>query len=313
MNKTRQLLYRTKIAIDSTYHVYWTSLDLSIKGALIAAFVSLLVVYIQKEQQDKKDKDQQTQTEQNKLKYLNFLINDSYKTLDYYNEGVISMVKNYKENPFVVSNLPTYVPYGINSIATKINQEEYYLASVNQFKTGEVAELLQLYSHLNFQYTLAVDHYKKEFPILINLRDTYYDNLTNLTKSVNQFILSESKKKLTGNEKVIFDEINALAGEVNNNLTIQTNQDIWLKDSKVAFVEKLERILDARGMALHQNLLKECKSVKIEHAKYLSHSFNVIGGMEISRRNQQDMLKRIKKTGQPLFDYIESLKRNSKL
>ncbi|MBD2753779.1 hypothetical protein [Spirosoma validum] len=313
MNKIRQLLYRTKIAIDSTYHVYWTSLDLSIKGALIAAFVSLLVVYIQKEQQDQKDKDQQTQTEQNKLKYLNFLIVDSYKTLESYKQSVTRIRQNFDVNPFLMPVLINYGPYGLDLIANKINHEEYYLASVSQIKSSEVAELLQLYNALNKNFVEASTHQKTEVPILIKMKDSYFEKLNGLIESVNDYKISASRIRLEGEEKAMYNEIDALLAEINGRLnTVPFQRNRWLVESQRVFNYQLIDILNRRGPITQRKLLLQAKSVANDYNTFVVYMRNVVVVLERSLADQQYMLSRIKLVGQPLFTYIGNLKKENK-
>ncbi|AUD05555.1 hypothetical protein CWM47_29155 [Spirosoma pollinicola] len=288
----------------------WLSLLGTMAAALLAAVVSLYVVYLQNTQQRNRDDEQQKTTEQNKLQYLHFLINDSFKTIEFYRLSVENAKESYKRNPFVIPDLNSYVPHSLNSIANKINQEEYYLASVNQFPKNEsgfgIAELLQLCNALNDNYTKAFSEFSLQFPLLIEDKDKYRSALEELIEIVNQYILENKVDDLTGSDKINYIRINEIMGALKNNPPDFKGNE-WLKISNDLLIVPLNLTLQDQGKPNLRKIYNQSRHALDLRVNYIGRIYNVVNSLEINRSIQQDILGRIKNVGAPLEVYIKEL------
>lgn len=312
MNRFLCFLYSifiyVKNHIASFYNTYWASIDTNLKSAIIAAVVTFVGIFLQNRHERNRSEEQQRTTEENKLKYLQFLITDSFKVLEFYRLSALGMEDSARANPYVIPALITYVPHSLNTIANKINQEEYYLASINQIKSEEIAELFQLYNSLNDSYTKAVDYYGVQFPLLISDKDAYRTGLSVLIESLNEYLTDNEEEALVGDPKIIYQYINTLMGNINNaHLDFQGNE--WLRDAKGMFVETLNASLLGQGDPQLRNIYKETRTALELDRNYRDRMFNVAENFKTNRLLQEDLLKRIKGVGAPLDAFVKTLKK----
>ena len=288
----------------------WRSMDVSYKGAIVAAFIgvvsTLAVTALTDWLERKRAEDEQSSTEQNKMKYLHFLVEDSFKTIASYTEHAKKLESNFKQNPFDIPDANLYVGHSLNTIANKINQEDYYLASVNQIKNDSINELLLMYNTLDKSYSLATQHYQNQVPLLVADKDKYKAELNGLIESVNIYLLSYDSRKLKGVEKVIYDQINTLMGE----FTVfknSTSTDQILRDSESIYVNKLIVILDPKGAVTHRPLMRQAYGARKAYLEYVGRMAGVVESADFSQRIMNSLVYRIKTFGKPLHDYVINL------
>ena len=304
----RNLISKMTDFLSSISKTDWMTFITSLMGAVIGAGAALYVHYHEIEQQKQRDKDQQNSTEQNKLKYLDFLMKDSNKIIISYVNNSKRIVTSYNNNPFVIPDYITYPAHSLNTIANKINQEDYYLSSVNQIHNNDdIAEIFPIYNTLYQQHKEAVDHYSSEVKNLIDNKNKYRKSLYSLIENINQLMIENQIKKMSNDDKIINSKLYTLIDSLNVILT-QKDPNIWLRDSPNLLINPVISILDPLGEVSHRKLLLQAYQVREDYEMTTSHMRNVVEDTDRHRILMEQLVERINKISQPLREYINNIK-----
>src|SRR5919202_962129 len=77
---------------------------------LVAAFISLLVLFGDKWIDQRKDDQEAFDKNENKLRYLQLVSNSSYRIFSDYDLAVRNMHASFKQDPFYIPDLPNFPP-----------------------------------------------------------------------------------------------------------------------------------------------------------------------------------------------------------
>ncbi len=228
LHKIHSALYR----LYEDFMGYWSHLDVTLKAAFIGAFVSFIGFYISDRLTRKKDREIQIINEQNKMKYLQFLIDDSFNAINSFDSTGRKIFQNHINNPFLISDLAVYPAHSIDAIANKINQEDYFLASINQLKDYQLVEIFRLYNTLNVTHKGILDHYATSVPKIIDAKDQYVNAIEELRSALNSYLNRANKRVMSGNESIALSDLRTIASKVDEYHKSRPNAQVWLHESR---------------------------------------------------------------------------------
>ena len=285
----------------------WMSLWGSLIGAVIGAAIALFVVYIQNQQQKSRDQEQQITNEQNKLKYLHFLIVDSFKTVTMFAYATAEFRKSFDRNPFVIPSFGSYPAHSLNAIATKINQEDYYLASLNLLESDKVGEVFLLCNTLYEDYRKVTEHSREEFPKMIERKDAFKNSLKELSENVNQYTIKHKGSKISIHQQV--EVLQKNTAQIYNSILISNDQ---LKESNEKYLIPLIQSLESSDTEEDRKLFYQARSVNENYLGCIGHLANVVADKERSSEFMKDMARKITDVARPLHDYVTTLESKNK-
>lgn len=275
-------------------------------GSVVGGLFTLFGIGIQSWLEGRKE----SETEKNKLVYLNFLLEDTYRAVTWYDSSAQRVLRSVEKSPFIIPDFPLYPIHSLDAIVNKINQEEYYLAFVNQTKNKSLTEVLLICNALYKQFSNASDHYKAEFKPLMDEKATYLNMLDSLSESLNQYYIRTGEGKgLIGDEAIIHRGLTSLSDSVKKLYAMRESSFLgynqMLYDSKRILIVPMVKVLDPRGEVSHRRLLLQAISVGRQHEKYVGRIRNVVGVIERNRMMMNQLTDTVRVVSKPLKDYID--------
>ncbi|WP_152125056.1 hypothetical protein [Rudanella paleaurantiibacter] len=286
----------------------WLSLhDPTMKAAFIGAFVALVGFFIQDFLARKNERAKQIEVEQSKMKYLHFLITDSYKAIESFDSTATNVVRSFQENPFVLPGFGLYPAHSINAIANKINQEEYFLASVSQMKNYKLVEIFLIYNTMNEGYKRITEHFVSEAPKFIQAKDQYLNLIEELRSASNAYLQSTVGRQLDEREKIALSKIRELSVNLQNYHNASPPLQVWLYESNQIFVQPTFNIVREHGNQHHQELFNISVRATIQHSKVVDHMRNIVSAVDNNRKEMNSQIAYIRELTKPLNKYIYDL------
>ncbi|MCK8495911.1 hypothetical protein M0L20_28855 [Spirosoma sp. RP8] len=281
------------------------NIDINIKAALIGAIVTFSGFIIQYYIEKYKDSEKERQTEENKLVYLDFLMSDSYKIVLRFNQNYENIRKHQKDNPFEIQEPIQYTDHSLVSISEKINQEDYFLSSVRQLHSIDVAEIFKLLNSLSFTYKRGADAYIDEYHKLIERKAKYIDNLNNLVLEVQELI--ELGSLNNGEDKRISNRIAVIQNNYFNYKNSHKINELLYKSDSLYILPIAVALDNAKSITARQTRLSAIYADK-EYGDYFIHMNNVVSFADSCRAEMNRNVVMIKDISSPLVEYVETAK-----
>lgn len=139
----------------------YISAVVSLLSAFIGAGVALLVYRNSIRDQKKKEAEQKDSFELTKLKYLHFLMLDTFKSIKILINAFESFTYQLRNNPLETPTIVDTPAISLSRIANRINQEEFYHASVNQLHNDSISEIFLIFDNLDEQIKDSIEYYTK--------------------------------------------------------------------------------------------------------------------------------------------------------
>ncbi|MVM39313.1 hypothetical protein GO730_20010 [Spirosoma sp. HMF3257] len=277
------------------------------KAAWIATLTTLLVVGLQSWQQKKRDEEQQNSTEQKKMKYLNFIIQDTYKIVEFYNSNSQKLVNTFNINPFLIEEYSHYSAQSLEVIVNKLNQEDYYLASTTQLKGDDIAEVFLIYNALYLQIKDTKGHHIAEMEKLKQTQDDFSNSISDLQESINKLLLTKNFN--SDKEKLGQRQLNELMGKIKPIILKDQPYKSRLFDSKNVFIEPVIKTLEPYdGIEGDlRNVLLKAYDARIKYNLCVVHLRNMIDYITTNGKEINYEITRIKELTEPLEAYIKKL------
>ena len=137
----------------------WISAIVSLLSAFIGAGVALLVYRNSIHDQKTKDAEQKDSFELTKLKYLHFLMLDTFRSIKILLDAFESFTAQLASNPLETPTIQYNPTISLSRIANRINQEEFYHASINQLHNDSISEIFLMFDNLDEQIKDSIDYY----------------------------------------------------------------------------------------------------------------------------------------------------------
>lgn len=279
-------------------------------GAMIGGFFTCLGVYLQIRQQKIAENAKQVKEEQDRMIYLHYLIQDSYLTTEKIAEQAISPTRG---NPFIIGGLGSVpINNSVKSIAEGINQEQYFLASLNQLNDKSFGEIFSLYNDLN----------------------TRIKNIIVRNDKIQSSFVGEKYSVLTIRDK-LFNEIKIYINRSIDKDSPNHNRQRIYNDLKNVLIEHEKKVIEAfqeeyqaRGLWIYHDIVQILKEGDTEEEKQLlvmaqetynedynfrTRSTNMYNSMITEGAQMKDVLKSIRAKAIPLENYIINMKNGFKL
>ncbi|GAB3225928.1 hypothetical protein GCM10027423_62560 [Spirosoma arcticum] len=230
---------------------------------------------------------------------------DTYILIESYNTDTNKLIASVNSNPFVIPSSYLHSPHTLNTIAHKVNQEDYYLSSVNRLKNVDVPHIFLMYNNLDEVFSKATAHYRTEFPLLITDKDIYKKALDELMDAARQYRIALNVRARNPSEDIILTKLNTAIPLVPPLLNSLAEQDKWLKDSRWVFIEQMKEIVPEN---VNRVLAMQIQEAIYSHDMYVSRMNNVVDLRHQSMDSMNGLLDAIKRIAAPMTNYIKGLK-----
>ncbi|GAB2550032.1 hypothetical protein [Spirosoma aerophilum] len=272
---------------------------------LAAPLVALYIYYTGQKKATNKEAKSKVDTENNKLKYLHYLVDDSLRPIETFSFETDKLQSMYHHNFFVLPPFNRIIPHSMNTISNKINQEEYYLASKNRIDE-DISELFKVYNSLYDNFIKSVAHYDENRPLLVKDKGAYNEALNKLVKlytdKTNELMVGAT----THAEAVVLNKLQSLSDVIPDEENRRWNMS-WMLNAHNSFIKPLIHILSNSPDSNTEDLLQKSKEVKELYTDFRSFVFNVVDSLKISKDHQKGMVDIIVERRKPLDAYIIKL------
>lgn len=266
-----------------------TELMSALIGALIGGLFTCLGVYLQIRQQRIIEDSKQIKEEQDKMIYLHYLMRDSYSTIE---EIARKSISPSTGNPFLIGGLGS-VPLNnsVKSIAEDINQEQYFLASINQLKDRRFGEIFSLYNDLNTRIKNIIARNDKIQNLFV---DEKYNVLAARGKLFNELRLyvHRSKDGISNNNKrqKIYNDLNNILLEIEKNERGSFQEDNYEKGLHLYY--SIVEILKEGDTDEEKALLLIAQETYYKDFNFRVKSTNMYNSMITEGAQMEDILKK---------------------
>ena len=258
-----------------------------------------------KDRQDSLDK---LKVEQNKMRYLHFLMTDTDIMLSRFHWNTRHLQESFKANPFVIPNYIDYPAHSVEVIATGINQEEYYLSSVRQLKSNDIAEIFPLYNTLYILEKKAREHYSGQFSLLIENKIKALESKAELVRSVEYYLLDTDLKSVTPEERYVYSKLQEFNNQVNFSIPQNISPDEEMLFHKNNIINPLVFILQShKKIKSLRGLLLQAYNTLASYNTYVYQLRNVVNFIVGNDNEIKYVTSRIKPLSQSLNNYVHRL------
>jgi hypothetical protein len=273
--------------------------------AIGAAFMAYIIFVLETRREKQKEEERKKDIQKEKVMYFKSLVRNSITYLKAQIKYIKDCSDKINKDPLNLPLLEIRILYDLDRLVFKINQEEYYLAYLSQFKsTNEsVEEFRKIYSYLDFfeasirevktQYEkgLGFDYQRKirykdlfeknlDYIAITILRDSKFSTYPGLVRLVNQVVVAyhENKTATDGVEyaqrafvDVLKKELIALGGnipEINETLMNLKNLTITYNDIRLQ-----NEFMANEFKELYENLEKKLADLETNTKKLMDFHY----------------------------------------
>ncbi|GAB3050479.1 hypothetical protein [Spirosoma pulveris] len=278
----------------------------------LAVAVPLYIYYRGNQYIRKKEAKQKADAEKSKLHYLYFLVRDTLSAVDILSENLESLEKNRNVNLLKNPKLQIKPPISMQRIAEKINQEEYYLASVNQIKWEGIADIFILFDYLNHQVNNLITLHNKYAGINDGMRESFAKNVNSfkveyffVLNGIGKSDLKQDQKKVLANEML---ELYSIFQQKVEEKGSNGHQYI----SKEVILPLINLLEPYREIQEFKTLIIKAVDIRREQAQIEAHvSYHISGLLKIIQ-NMQELKVEKEKALQVLQEYVKFHSLNSR-